>query len=208
MPQIILVFCQDVFMTVKNRQIYLIIAAISVSPFPLFAYEGHRSSYQEASDSRLVDATNLDQKKTQEVFALQELLLTVALKYFVPHITYSHTIKILDYLKKHSGLWRYNDPTLSDNCQFVGKDMVAELSFDRGWQVLGLSTTSLETLLHRIENAPQQLLTYEHLANGYGWRVHIRKPSIPYCYLLKHQNDLINAGIFNVKKFLPQIEEE
>ena len=156
------------------------------------------------------DASNLSKEdataqQEQETLLIQELLLSVTLRHFIPDISTSHTLKILDFIQKKSGVWSYSEAGFS-HCVFF--DAVEQsLSKQFIFEVLGLSEVNTETFLLRLENAsPQSTIQYHHLDSGLGYKITLINPRIPYCYLIKHQDDLINAGIFNVKKFLPQLE--
>ena len=134
-------------------------------------------------------------------FLVQDLLLLVTLNYYIPELTSSQAIKIIDFIKTASGVWNQLDP-IFNHCSHSTK-IHYELSHQKIYEVLGLDTVSAETLLHHLESANATVtLTYSHMRSKTGYAISIMNLSGPFCYIIKHQNDLINHGIFNTKPFI------
>ena len=187
--------------------------ALAITPTAFGHTDGGIHSWNSVHDLEAFykrDASSLSAEDTaaqqrQETVLIQELLFSVTLKHFIPDISTSHTLKILDFIKKKSGVWNYSEAGFSQ-CIFFA-EVEQSLSKQFIFEVLGLSEVNAETFLLRLENAsPKPTIKYHHLESGLGYKITLLNPRIPYCYLLKHQDDLINAGIFNIKKFLPQLE--
>lgn len=134
------------------------------------------------------------------VLMVQDLLLLVTLIFYIPDISSSYLVKILDFIKIKSEVWSKNDTILS-TCDHPHPIYVS-VSKRTFMDVLGLSEVSAETLLYSLSLTPSPMMYYDHLKSRKGYALTLLNPKAPYCMLLKHQNDLINQGIFNIKKFI------
>lgn len=138
------------------------------------------------------------------VLLVQDLLLFVTLNYFAPApgLSSSHAIKILNFIQNHSGVWDQYDAIFQE-CSHP-TTITTSLAKGQIFAVLGLDEVSTETLLLSLEITHPAILTYDHLPSRAGYTITLLNPTAPFCFLRKHQNHLINHGIYNMKQYLPQ----
>lgn len=138
------------------------------------------------------------------VLLIQDLLLLVTLGYFTPApgLSSSHALKILNFIQTRSGVWDQLDAIFLECAHPT--TITTTLTKGQIFAVLGLDEVSTETLLLSLEITQPAILTYAHQPAKAGYTITLLNPTAPFCFLRKHQNNLINHGIYNIKQYLPQ----
>ena len=154
----------------------------------------------------------LNQLELEQYF-LQDTMLWIIVRQAYPNLANDRVLKILDFIKVKSKLWNFKDYNmLNENCPKV-KDLVISYVADEDElaEILGLSIVNAKTLFHYFEiSLKKSPLSYKELNNDSNYSdsitISLNEPVIAMCYVFHHQDDLINAGIINLKKYINSLD--
>ena len=142
-----------------------------------------------------------------EQYLFQDILLLVIIRQAYPNLANDRVLKILDFVKKESGLWDLKNQTMpNEKCPNVNNLVLTYIVKESEiQQILGLDYENAKALFdyYEITKSNPVVLASQSYHDDQRIRTIITsKLSLPWCYLYHHQNDLINAGIINIKVYI------
>ena len=105
-------------------------------------------------------------QSTEEQFILQDTMLWVSLRQLVPSLAEDRVLKVLDLVRRKSGLWDLEDRSLpSKDCKRA-VTIYYIASEQEIFNILGLDLISAKTLFHHFENTLQKPPVYHVYESG------------------------------------------